>query len=165
MMFFCSFISDILNTIAGGAILALLFFLSREKFFPLPEITGQWYYQITTTESKHKPFEGMILRYIVILWREGSKIRGTIEKIYEDSSTGEREYVGKNRTRGKIEGYMEKNYLGKDRIFMHIVEYGHGRESTSYFELTVVKSVQLIGEFSSMVGGQKGHVKWQRNEF
>ena len=74
-----------------------------------------------------------MLRYVAMVWREGPTIKGTVEKIYEISTTGERAFVGSNRTRGIIEGYIEKNYLSKDKILMHIKENGHGRESTYFF--------------------------------
>lgn len=164
-MSFESFLSDLLATLAGGALLATLFFWSREKVFPLPKITGHWYFQMTTRQSAYRPYDDMILRYVAMLWREGYRVEGTVEKVYEISSTGEREYVGKDRTRGTVEGYVEKNYFGKDRVFLHVVEDGHGRESTNFYELVAESSERLSGEFASMVADQKGEALWQRNEF
>lgn len=164
-MSFESFLSDILATLAGGVLLAILFFWSRERVFPLPKVTGRWYFQVRTQETAYRPYDDMILRYVAMLWREGNRIEGTVEKIYEISSTGEREYVGKDRTRGKIEGHVEKNYFGKDRVFLHVVEDGHGRESTNFYELVAESSDRLSGDFTSMVADQKGVALWQRNEF
>lgn len=107
----------------------------------------------------------MILRYVAILWREGSRIEGSVEKIYEKSTIGEREFVGKNRTRGKVEGYVEKNYFGKDKLFLHIVENGHGRESSHFYELITMSQSEMSGTFSSMVANQSGTTKWQRSRF
>lgn len=164
-MGFESFLSDLLATLLGGVILAILFFWFREKIFPLPEVTGRWYFEMHTTNTAYDPYKDMVLRYIAMLWCEGHRIEGTAEKIYENSSTGEREYVGKHRTRSRVEGYIEKNYLGKDRLFLHLVEDGHGRESTNFFELEVGAKGTMSGSFSSMVANQDGAVVWQRKQF
>lgn len=164
-MTFDSFLSDVLATVVGGVALALLFFWTKEKLLPLPTITGRWYFQITTKKTTYKPYDGMILRYVALLWREGHRIEGTVEKIYENSSTGEREFVGKNRTRGIVAGYIEKNYLGPDKVYLHVVEDGHGRESTNFYELTSLHDGAMDGSFMSMVADQSGLVRWQRSPF
>ncbi len=107
----------------------------------------------------------MILRYVAMLWRKGNIIKGTVEKIYEKSTTGERKFIAKNRTRGEIEGYIEKNYLTKDRLFLHVIEDGHGRKSTHFYEITVQSNEVMSGTFNSMVADQDGTVSWQKNEF
>ena len=164
-MNFDTFGSDILATLVGGAALAFLFFLFREKLLPLPRITGRWYFEMHTVETSYIPYDKMTLRYVAILWREGNKVEGTVEKIYENSSTGEREYTGSNRTRGKVEGYVEKNYLGKDMLFLHVTEDGHGRESTNFYELVADSDSLMEGTFSSMVANHAVKVKWQRSKF
>jgi len=162
---FDSFWADVAATLVGGAFLALLFFWFREKIVPLPKVTGRWYFEIHTDQTAYNPYRNMVLRYVAMLWREGHRVEGTVEKIYENSSTGEREFVGQNRTRGKVEGYIEKNYFGKDRLCLHVVEDGHGRESTNFYELVADSSDIMRGNFSSMVANQTGTVTWQRNEF
>lgn len=165
MSFFPSFGANFLATLLGGIFLALLFFLSREKWLPLPDITGRWYFEMRTLKTAYNPYKGMILRYVAIVWREGTRIEGTVEKIYENSSTGEREYVGEDRTRGTLHGYVQKNYFGRDRVFLHVVEKGHGRESTNFYDIRVLKSKKLSGTFASMVADQEGEVSWQREPF
>lgn len=164
-MSFDTFFADILATLIGGIVLAVLFFLVREKIVPLPKITGRWYFEVHTVKTSYKPYERMILRYVAILWREGSRIEGSVEKIYEKSTIGEREFVGKNRTRGRVEGYVEKNYFGEDKLFLHIVENGHGRESSHFYELITMSQSEMSGTFSSMVANQSGTTKWQRSRF
>lgn len=160
-----SFSLSILSTLVSGVLLAVLFFWFREKVAPLPSITGRWYFERRTIETSLTTYEGMILRYVAMLWREGDQVRGTIEKTYEDSLTGKRSYVGENRSRGQIQGYVEKNYFGKDELYLHVIEDGHGRESTHFYELKVNSGAVMDGKFSSMVAAQSGVVKWQREEF
>lgn len=164
-MSFASFWADILATVLGGIALAVLFFLAKERLFPLPKLTGRWYLEQTTQTTAYRPYVGMILRYVVMLWREGNRVEGTAEKIYENSSTGERSFSGENRTRAVVTGYVEKKYFGKDRIYLHIVEDGHGRESTTFYEITADGADTFHGNFSSMVADQNGTVKWQCKPF
>jgi hypothetical protein len=164
-MDFNSFFSDIVSTVIGGILLALLFFFAKEKWFPFPGVTGRWYFEMVTEQTAYNPYRGMVLRYVAMLWREGNRVGGTVEKIYEDSSTGQRSFVGQNRTRGQVSGYVEKNYLGRDRLFLHVIENGHGRESTNFYELEVKGHGTMAGSFESMVADQNGSVRWQRKPF
>lgn len=164
-MSFASFWADLLATVVGGVILAVLFFLAKERLFPLPKLTGRWYLEQTTQTTAYTPYAGMILRYVMMLWRDGNRVEGTAEKIYEKSSTGERTFSGENRTRATVTGYVEKKYFGKDRIYLHVVEDGHGRESTTFYEITASCADTFHGNFASMVADQSGTVKWQCKPF
>lgn len=159
------FISSVASTVVGGVILAVLFFSAREKIFPLPTITGRWHFQMRTERTSFNPYKGMVLRYVAMLWNEGPNVKGTVEKVYGISSTGERPYVGEHRTRGTVEGYLEKRYLSKDLVHLHIVEDGHGRESTHFHELHVRKGGDMVGRFFAMVADSEGQVRWQRKPF
>ncbi|WP_372985514.1 hypothetical protein [Marinobacter sp.] len=145
--------------------MGFLIFLIREKICPVPDINGRWYFQKKTLKTAYNPYRNMVLRYEVILWREGTIVRGTAEKTYEDAESGTRDYIGKNRTRGHIEGFIQKNYLGKDKIFLHIIENGQERESTTFHQLMFQKKSKMVGQFSSMVAKQSGEVTWQRTPF
>lgn len=164
-MNFESFWSDVAATIIGGVALAILFFLAKEKFLPLPKLSGCWYFEQATTNTAYKPYTGMVLRYVVMLCQEGNRVEGTAEKIYENSSTGKREFVGANRTRAIVSGYVEKKYLGKDKVYLHVVEDGHGRESTHFYDLTLMNADTMAGTFTSMVADQTGSAKCQRTSF
>lgn len=164
-LFALNFLYSFLATVLGGAFLAFLFFWVKEKVFPVPRVVGRWFFEVHTIDSTYNPYKGMKLRYIAMLWREGNRIEGTIEKIHEKSSTGERDYDGRNRTRGEVKGFIEKNYFSKDRVVLHIVEDGHGRESTSLYELVVYSDDKMEGTFSSMVASSSGTVTWQRDVF
>ena len=156
---------NVLATVVGGVVLAFLFFSAREKCFPLPVLIGRWHFEMTTESTAYSPYQDMVLRYVALLWREGPIIKGTVEKVYEISSTGERPYVGKNRTRGIVEGYIDKKYLSKDLVYLHITEDGHGRESTHFHDLHVSKGGRMAGRFFSMVADSEGVVAWQRKPF
>ena len=152
-------------TIVGGLILAVLFFLAREKLFPPPDVSGRWYLEMSFQKTSYKPFNGMILRYVAVFWREGHKVKGTAEKVYENSSTGERNFVGKDRTRSVIDGHIEKNVFSSDRVSLHVIEDGHGRESTHFHDLVVHRDDRLVGTFITMAADSEGIVTWQREPY
>jgi hypothetical protein len=165
-MDFSNFLSDVLATILGGATLTLLFFLIKEKYFPIPNLSGKWYFETITTKSAYNPYKNMVLKYEAILLIEGNKVEGTTEKVYEKTIKNQngKEYVGKNRIRGKIKGYIQKNYFTRDKLFIHIIEDGQLRKSTTYYELEVIlKEGQLKGIFSSMIAESTGSSIWKRN--
>ncbi|WP_339775774.1 hypothetical protein [uncultured Thalassospira sp.] len=161
MEFFEGVASGTLATIIGGIFSAVVFFLVREKFFAYKDISGKWKYYIITEKTEYKPYQGMKLTYAAVLWREGDKIYGSVEKVYEKSSTGERSYVGKNRTTGVVTGSYEKKYFGRDRINIHVREKGQERESTVYFSLYFCGG-KMQGRFDSFVADQFGRATWER---
>lgn len=164
-MNFDSFLADIIATLVGGVSLTFLFFLAREKLFPIPNITGKWYLEIKTLNTSYNPYKDMVLRYVIMIWSEGNKIKGSAEKIYEKSSTRECELIGSDRTRASIEGYIERKYLSEDKIYLHTVENGHKRESTNFYELLYKSDLEMIGAFSSMVASQDGTAICKREQF
>ena len=161
-MSFVSFWSDALATILGGLALAVIIFFVREKVFAPKNVTGRWYFEIVTRSSVYQPFLGMRLCYIAVLCRDANRLFGTAEKIFESSSTGDRHYVGSSRTRSLVEGYVQHNYFGPDRIYLHIVESGLARESTNFQDLEFHRNGQMSGLFCSMVADQDGEARWQR---
>ena len=153
---------NLISAVMAGLVLALLFFLTKERIFPLPEIVGRWHFEMHTENTAYGRYQGMRLRYVAMLWREGNVVHGTVEKIHERSSAGKIEYVGPDRTRGEVSGYIEKNYLGRDRLFLHIVEGGTTRDSTCFHELTLTSRHCMDGRFESTIADQGGSVSWQR---
>lgn len=160
-----SLLANVLATVIGGCILTFLLFLIREKFSLLPDINGMWHLKNITENTVYNPYKGMTLGYTAMLWCEGNRVSGTIEKIYENSVNGERAFVGKNRCRGVVDGYIQKSYYAKDKIVLHVVEDGFGRESTYSYELKFhKKSNTLEGKFSTMVADQDGYTTWSRGK-
>lgn len=156
---------NLISTVLGGLILTLILFWIKEKLRPLPEITGHWYFKIHTKDTSFQPFSDMELTYEAMIWTEGHVVHGTAEKIYEKSSTGEQEYIGERRVRATIRGYIEKNYLGQHRLFLHVVEAGEMRESTCFHQLEFAPNDCMVGTFTSTVAKQSGAVSWQRESF
>ena len=156
---------NVISTVFGGLVLALILFWIKEKLYPLPKIAGHWYFEMHTEFTSLRTYRDMKLRYEAMIWCEGLSVHGTVEKIYENSSIGEKDYIGEERIRGTLQGHIEKNYLGKKRLDLHIVEAGEKRESTFFHHLSFASNDHMVGTFISTVAKQSGAVKWQRDSF
>ncbi|MDF3123694.1 hypothetical protein [Rheinheimera sp. 1928-s] len=161
-MNFATFLPDILAGLISGAGLTYAFFLLREKVFKPLDIDGSWTYDQTTMSTEFKPYEGMVLRYLVLVARTGNTIYGSAEKIYEKNQNEEKPYNGKQRTQVKITGHIERNYLGQDKICIHIEEVGKLRNSTTIHILSQEKDGSLTGRFASTISNQIGQVTWKK---
>lgn len=156
--------ANIIGSVIGGILLALLFFFGKEKWFRLHDIKGEWYFKTETLETGRRLNNGMIQEYIAFIWLEGHKIHGTYEKTFEDSQEFKGPFIGKDRARGVIDGYYEKNYLSSDCLSLHMVENG-SREFTNWHDLHIVSSRKMHGNFTSTAARQKGKAEWQRDSF
>jgi hypothetical protein len=156
--------NSLLSDLIVGILLVFIFFLYKEKVSPIIDISGVWYSRTNTLKTVNNPFRNMILGYKIFVLQEGQKLEGTIEKIYENSTTGEREYIGNKRTRAYFKGYVERNFLGKNKIQIHVIEKGIERESTIYYVL-YNECNNLKGEFFSTAGDSEGTTIWQRTPF
>lgn len=153
---------DVIATVIGGALLALLAMVFNDKVFCLPELSGPWDVEIVTTRTAYRPFEGMRLGYRMIIWREGAQIRGSGEKIREDAKAGVREYVGEQRTRVEIRGYITRKYLNRSEVAIHAIEHGARRESTTIFLLKMSHADLMRGSFISTAADSAGTAEWRR---
>ncbi|NAS06618.1 hypothetical protein GPS47_13745 [Acinetobacter haemolyticus] len=173
---------DVVEAIIAAIIIAILFFLVREKIFGIPDFSGKWYLKSKTETTAYNPYEQMELQHNLFLRLEGNNIRGASEKIYENSSYGKRathsrhiiKYSGKHRARAQIDGSIQKRIFGSDILTLHATEYGERRQSTIYcrFELKKKflifsdhKATLFCGEFHSMVADQKGSVELSKEPF
>lgn len=156
--------NSLLSDLIVGILLVFIFFLYKEKISPIMDISGVWYSRTNTLKTVNNPFKNMILGYKIFVLQEGQKLEGTIEKIYENSTTGEREYIGEKRTRAYFKGYVERNFLGKNKIQIHVIENGKNRESSSYYVL-YNECNNLKGDFFSTAGDSEGTTIWQRTPF
>jgi hypothetical protein len=157
-----SFIASTFATIVGGIGLAFLFFITKEKIFPIIDISDHWELTTTTHKTKRNPYKNMKIKYDLILWQENNIIRGVSEKYYELSQLGTKTYHEKNRKRGKMHGFVEKNYFSKDVIVLNMCLADFGRESDYLFKLKVINKDLAQGSFYSMVAQQYGHVELTR---
>lgn len=156
---------SLLSDLIVGILLVFIFFLYREKISPLPNIAGKWYFRTVTVETTYNTYKNMKLDYIVMILQNEQNIEGRIEKIHENSINCKIEYIGKDRIQSTFRGYIERNYLGKDKIRIHITEKGTQRESTLYYELKKECGDTLAGTFDSTAANSSGTVICRRIPF
>lgn len=156
-------LSNIVQALVSGVLLAILFFVAREIWFPPPTIAGRWTVEMYTTKTAFRPYEHMRVQYVAILWREGSIVKGTVEKTSEVTSAGTEIYTGEQRTRGEVEGYIHKLYFSKDRITVNIIEQGEVRQFTHYHDLVVERQDSMAGTFIATSADSEGEVTWRRS--
>jgi len=154
-------IQDIAVSLISGLLLALFFFFLKEKVFRMPKIDGHWEFETKTLVSSYNPFLEMRLTYSVLLWKEGSKVFGTAEKIYEISEAKVGSFIGKDRVNATINGNIQKNIFSKDTLTLHIDESGKGRNSSTIHILIVESSETMRGRFISTIANQTGIVGWK----
>ncbi|MCY3673900.1 MAG: hypothetical protein OXH65_05740 [Paracoccaceae bacterium] len=159
--FICLLLTEVAVTFISGVLLAITFFLVREKCFALPKIEGRWFIETRTVKSDYNPYKDMILIFEVMLWREGNLIHGTAEKVHENSASKQGNYIGKQRTRSEVSGNIEKRYFGVDKVSLHFIDKGPNRDSTTLFELTYRKST-ISGKFDATAGSSNGDVHMRR---
>lgn len=155
---------SIVSSVLSGLLLAFIFFWTREKWVPLPDIAGHWTVEMHTITSDYDNYRGIKVEYEAILWQDGTVVRGTIEKTRETSrSDSTKTYIGEERARGNVEGAIQKLYFSKDRVNIHIMEEGELRDFTHFHDLTVFKTDSIAGSFFSTAADSEGKSTWIRS--
>lgn len=162
------FTYDMFRNVASAFVIALLFFLLKEWLLKLPDITGRWYVETYTNETRRDEYKNMKVGYIVVLWRSGNLIKGTREKIYDQVENKEKQdYKTEDITRADLEGSLEQNYFPffKSKLYLHVEEKGKQRETTEFYTIIVDSDKCLKGDFKSTAADQEGTTKWKREKF
>lgn len=158
------FYAGLVATIVGGLILGGVFLLLKDIVFGLPQVSGHWLLSVTTAETSYRPFEGMKLFFLVLLWQEGPRLHGTGEKVFEDANGRTHNYIGEKRTLIRVNGYITKRYFRRDRIVMHIEEQGRKRQSSSVHMLIARSARVLKGEGVATAADQSLLVAWNKGK-
>jgi hypothetical protein len=157
-------LANALGTVAGGIFLTVLYFVLGQKLLRPPRLSGTWVLESVISHTKYNPFRGMVLRYKILLLQDGTKLHGTAEKVYEESDKV-RTFTGINRTTAILDGTVEKMYLGRSTIFLHVVEKGEQRSSSWVMEARCrrfSRRMHLTGRFSGTASDASGIVALER---
>jgi hypothetical protein len=152
----------VLATLIGGLLLALIFFLLSDFVFRLPALSGAWSFESETTNTSYNAYKGLKLTYLVLLWQEGNAIHGSGEKVREDLNGIARTYVGAQRSRIEVSGYLTKRYFTKSEVVLHLLEHAEKRQSSTMQTLTVVNDTSMNGSYVSTVANSSGLTRWVR---
>lgn len=161
-----SIIQDSISNLIGGAIFALLLFGLNEYVFRQKNLTGEWDTKNKTTKTAYNPHMKMTIEYKIHLLQLGTQISGRGEKIKDLKSDGSlhHEYPPEKRVELEIEGYYERNFLRRSKLYLLIKEHGTKRTSSTSIELTIpiFKRTELIGNFISTASNSSGTSSWSK---
>lgn len=151
---------NIIGTIVGGLALTILLFIINEYILPKINLTGEWDATVTTLETEYLPYINLSVKYKIHLLQKGYELNGSGEKIQDIFPDGNSyTFEPEKRVTIEIEGYYERKYLSKDKIFLHINEAGRKRESRATYVLNLRDSRLLKGSFISTAACSKGNVQ------
>lgn len=152
-------INNILGTIIGGLLFTFILFYLNEYIFKKHNLTGEWLTTISIEESEYNPYKGLAVIYKLHLLQKEYALSGSGEKIKDINPDGtETIFEFKNRVKVKIDGYFERKYLGKSKIYLNISEEGRERESRATYTFEIMDSTNLRGHFISTAASKSGKV-------
>ncbi|HDL8432248.1 TPA: hypothetical protein PXR40_001518 [Yersinia enterocolitica] len=161
-----SLVAGILAFFIGGFIV----FLIKEKLKKPPSFSGVFYLKITTENSAMRTYEGLSSFFVLTLINESAtKAIGKIEKIYDIEKNGlYRPYTGKDRNTGDVILTIERYYLGKNKMNMHVSLKGDAngvqRPSSLVILLNRAK-LKTNGIFTTTAADATGIAAFQHEEF
>ncbi|WP_323639334.1 hypothetical protein [Pectobacterium polonicum] len=169
-----AFASNNLGSLVAGLLVffigGFIVFLIKDKLKKPPSLSGVFYLKITTKSSAMKTYEGLSSFFVLTLINESAtKAIGKIEKIYDIEKNGfRRSYTGKDRNTGDVLLTIERYYLGRNRINMHISLKGDANGAQRPSSLVVALNsakLKTSGIFATTAADAKGMAIFQNEEF
>jgi hypothetical protein len=151
---------NVIGTIIGGLILTLILFILNEYAFPKMNITGEWKTITIIEKTSYNPFKNLTVEYKIHLIQKGYELSGSGEKIKDIKPDGTQTvFIREKRVLIDIDGYFERQFFGRSKIYLNINEEGRKRETRATYILTVYSNKILEGTFISTAGDAQGKVK------
>lgn len=127
-------------------------------------MTGEWKTTIKTEKTSYKPFENLSVEYKIHLIQKGYELSGSGEKIKDIKPDGkETVFLRENRVVIDIDGYFERKYFQKSKVYLNITEEGRKRETRATYFLTVHGHNNLEGNFISTAADASGLIKMEKS--
>lgn len=159
----CELLINILGTIIGGLILTFSLFLINEFIFPKKNLTGEWQTITQTKKTTYNPYIDLKIEYQIHLIQKGYELSGSGEKVKDIMPNGEETvFKREKRVNIDIDGYFERRYFRKSKVYLNITEEGRIRESRSTYVLTLKTKNTLLGNFISTAADSSGIVNMTR---
>ena len=151
---------NILGTIIGGLLLTFILFVLNEYVFKKANLSGEWTAIIKINKTSYQPYKDLEIEYKIHLIQKRYELSGSGEKIKDICSNGaETIFERKKRVVIDIDGYFERKYLAKSKIYLNISEKGRQRESRATYFLTFNGKKKLQGTFISTAADSCGSIK------
>ena len=159
-------LADVVANTLSALLMALLAVVALDNFYSTPQLGGMWEFEVHVDDTSYSPYNELSLKYQVILLQKELQFSGSGDK-YAERINPEQEYselAGDARIPIEISGYIEKNLLSPNRVFISIREKGSVRSSATFHELDVLSNEKLLGSFKSTIANSKGSVVWLKKK-
>lgn len=157
------------GSLVVALVVAIVLFAVREVFNNAGNCSGIYHTMSTVDHTSFNPYQGMQLFHTLVLYSDGYVVSGTSEKTGDVDKVRSHELFGSGKTRGEINGKVERNYLRRSVMNLHIVEYGEKRESTTFMTIKIrrfkIGTSLESGKFYSTAANSKGRVLCGREPF
>lgn len=169
-----AFASNNLGSLVTGLLVffisALIVFLIKDKFKKPPSFSGVFYLKTTTEKSAMGTYEGLSSFFVLTLINESAtKAIGKIEKTYDIEKDGLcRPYIGKDRNTGDVVLTIERYYLAKNKMNVHISLKGdnNGAQRPSSLVVSLKRAkLKTSGIFTTTAADASGIAVFQNEKF
>lgn len=155
----CDLIVNVLGTIIGGLLFTLILFLLNEYVFPKNNLTGEWKTIIKIEKTSYNPFNDLTVEYKIHLIQKGYDLSGSGEKIKDiKADLSETVFIREKRVNIDLDGFFERKYFGKSKVYLNIEERGRKRNTRATYTLTLKDHNTLEGTFISTAADACGSI-------
>lgn len=153
-----------LENFLGSICVVLFLFILKEVLRPKKNLTGEWEVKNMGLDTGYKPYMELTVVWQMHILQNENTITGSGEKIKDIKLSGEIvEYDPDKRDTVELQGYVEKNYLRKSRIFINVIQVGRLRRSRATYVLELINDSTLVGTYVTTAGNTKGSSTFSKN--
>lgn len=154
---------NVLGTIIGGLLFTFLLFLLNEYVFIKKNLTGEWKVIVKIEKSTELKYENLKIEFKFHLIQKGNEISGSGEKIKDVLVDGSQVlFTPDKRVNVEIDGFFERKFFGKSKIYLNIKEEGRIRKSRTTYSLKLTEKNKIEGVFISSSADSSGIVLMQK---
>lgn len=144
--------------------MTLVLFLLNEYIFRKINLTGEWVTTIKIEKTSYKPFENLTVEYKIHLIQKGYELSGSGEKIKDIKPDGTQTvFLRENRVILEVDGYFERKYFARNKIYLNINEEGRKRETRATYFLKFQNHNDLQGTFISTAADASGTILMKKS--
>ncbi len=155
---------NILGATIGALLFTVILFFLNEYIFRKKNLTGEWKTITLIEKTSLKRYENLKIEYKIHLLQKGYELTGSGEKIKDIKPDGsETVFFTENRVNVDVEGYYERNFLGKSKVYLNIFEEGRKRDTRATYILTITDDKNLAGTFISTAANASGKINMTKS--
>ena len=163
-----NFLYDVLRSTTSSVLTAItisvLALAVSDYFLTPPRISGLWEFTVVYEDTSYNKFHNLKVTYQAALVQSEMKLQGSGDKYSEQfpDATTPIYYDQPDRIPITINGYIERKFLGQDKVFLYISEKGKKRDSSAFHELNQQGDGSMTGTFYTTIANTSGPVIWKK---